>query len=165
MSTKASRTTDLLRPALPEEVEALTDLWYTGWRDGHDGIVPAALYRHRTRPTFHDRLLTSLSDCFVTGPVGAPDGFVRLKGAELDQFYVAPPRRGTGHALTMMRAAEHLLRGRGVDRAHLIATAGNDRACRFYDKAGWTWIGPRMEGVETPEGPFMLEVVRFERDL
>ena len=96
----------MLRPVTAGETLALAQLWHDGWQVGHRGIVPDGLIRFRTVDQFHDRILASIDDCFVTGPAGQLEGFVRLKGDELDQFYVAPTQIGKGAARGLMQAAE-----------------------------------------------------------
>ena len=154
-----------LRPIAPEEFGAVCDLWHQGWRDGHLHLVPDDLLRFRDRATFLARLTRAPEDCRVTGPTGAPEGFVRFKGDELDQFYVAPAMRGTGYAAALIAAAEAELRGRGVRRAFLICSVGNDRAARFYAKAGWRPVARYTAEVETLAEPVSLPVERFEKDL
>jgi GNAT superfamily N-acetyltransferase len=155
----------VLRPLTEADVEPLADLWTDGWRAGHTGIVPAALLRHRTRDGFRARIVAARDHCRVAGPEGAPTGFVRIEGDELDQFYVRADLRGTGLAPPLMAAAEALMREAGTRRAWLACRVGNDRAARFYGKCGWREVGVVAYGVETLEGPFELDVWRFEKDL
>ena len=149
----------------PEDLEPLTDLWTQGWRDGHASIVPEALLDLRTRDSFHARLKSAPDIVQVAGPVGAPEAFIRLKGDELDQFYIHPSARGSGLAHRLMDAAENALRGQGFTDVWLACSVGNDRAARFYEKCGWRNAGVRRLGVETLSGPFELDVWRYEKAL
>src|ERR1700740_55770 len=85
-----------IRPADPSELDHLARLWHEGWHDGHAHIAPPGLVKARTASRFRARMAAALADIFVIGPLGAPDGFFRLKGDELDQFYVARGARGSG---------------------------------------------------------------------
>ena len=38
--------------AEPGDADALARLWSDGWRDGHDGLLPAGLIRYRTPQNF-----------------------------------------------------------------------------------------------------------------
>lgn len=154
-----------LSPIQPAQVDEAAALWCAGWHVGHENIVPKALVQFRNEGQFRARILNSLSDCLVVCAEGKVVAFVRLKGAELDQFYVAPDRIGAGFAAHLMAAAEQELRNRGQRDVFLIAAAGNDRAIRFYEKMGWRNKGARVEGVETEVGPFQMGVVRFEKTL
>ena len=154
-----------VRDAEPSDLKPLARLWWSGWRDGHDGLLPQALTRMRTLESFEARMRVALPEVRVLGPVGAPLGFHLLKADELYQFYLAAEARGTGAAATLMADAEARLARAGVTTAWLACAIGNARAARFYEKAGWTMT--RIENVptETSEGPFALEVWRYEKRL
>jgi GNAT superfamily N-acetyltransferase len=151
----------------PEEadIEPLVTLWSDGWRDAHARIVPAELTRLRTRDSFRDRLRADLAHVRVVGPPGAPVAFFMLKDAELYQFYVSAPARGSDVAAALMTDAEARLAETGVTTAWLACAIGNDRAARFYDKCGWRRVGTMLNVLETPEGAFPLEVWRYEKSL
>ncbi|WP_158234131.1 GNAT family N-acetyltransferase [Oceaniglobus indicus] len=153
------------RAAVTGDIAAITDLWDAGWHQGHGATAPAALIRLRTRDSFADRVAAHLCGCFVAEHDGALAGFVMLEGAEVYQFYVAPAAQGRGVARTMMAEAEHRLHARGITDAWLACGVGNDRAARFYAKCGWRDVGRRREPMETAAGPFMLEIIRFEKRL
>ena len=147
------------------DVEPLTRLWRSGWRDGHAAILPPELARHRTLASFRERMEKALPGARVMGPRGAPVAFHLIKGEELNQFYVSAAARGTGVAAELMADAEALFRARGVDPAWLACAIGNDRAARFYEKAGWRRIGVEDVPTETADGPFPLKVWRYEKRL
>ncbi len=151
-----------LRFAEPDDLDALAQLWSDGWQIGHRDVVPDALARLRTLPSFRARLQVGLADALTSGPIGRPSCFVMLKDAEIDQFYVAPKHVGSGLAARLMAATEVVLRDRGIARAHLICTEGNDRATRFYQRHGWVEVA---RGDTLVPGPFTLRVIRFEKSL
>ena len=101
----------------------------------------------------------------AAGAVGAPVGFYYLKGAELYQFYVASPARGSGVAAVLMADAEARLGESGVHTAWLACAIGNDRAARFYEKCGWLRTGTVTDHLEVPGATFALEVWRYEKSL
>lgn len=152
-----------VRDAEPADLEPLAQLWWSGWRDGHADILPSALARHRTLDSFRARMEQALPDVRVIGPAGAPVAFHLIKGDELNQFYVAAVARGSGVAAELVADAEAIFRARGVDPAWLACAIGNDRAARFYEKAGWRRTGVENVPTQTAEGPFPLEVWRYER--
>ena len=154
-----------VRDAQPADLKPLAHLWWSGWRDGHDGLLPRALTRLRTLESFEDRMRAALPDVRVIGPVGAPLGFHLLKDDELYQFYLAAEARGTGAAATLMADAEARLARAGVTTAWLACAIGNARASRFYEKAGWTLARIETVPTETSEGLFPLEVWRYEKRL
>lgn len=154
-----------LRPLRADEAPHLAALWHNGWRIGHADIVPPGLLAHRDGATFLARVERDLASFFVAEVDTQIAAFIRIVGNELDQFYVAPDRMGTGFAAKLMQAAEAQLMSCGVARAYLIASVGNDRAIRFYEKMGWANCGTSMAEVATLDGSFSLEVVRLEKTL
>lgn len=154
-----------VRPAEPDEIPALTRLWYDGWQDAHSAILPQALARVRTRESFAERLDAALVNVWVIGAVGAPLAFYMLKGDELYQFYVAAEARGAGIAAILLSDAEARLAARGVQMAWLACAIGNDRAARFYEKNGWRRTGTFVSRLDTIGGPFDLKVWRYEKQL
>ena len=101
----------------------------------------------------------------VAGPPGSPVGFYIVKDAELYQLFVAADARGSGAAGALVADAEGRLRAKGVDVAWLACAIGNDRAARFYEKCGWQRAGTMINVAETSEGPFPIEVWRYEKRL
>jgi GNAT superfamily N-acetyltransferase len=153
------------RPADPSETDVLTRLWYDGWQDAHAKILPAALARARTFESFAERMAAEISAVRVIGPQGAPLGFAMLKGDELYQFYVASKARGGGIAAALIADAEAQLSERGVETAWLACGIGNARAARFYEKSGWHLARTMVSRLDTADGPFDLEVWRYEKHL
>jgi GNAT superfamily N-acetyltransferase len=125
--------------------------------------MPAELTRLRTCESFKERLEARLAEVRVVGPAGAPLGFCMLKGDELYQLYVTPEARGTGVAKVLATEAEDRLSKKGVKTAWLACAIGNDRAARFYEKCAWRRVGAVVIEVETSEGPYPLEVWRYQK--
>jgi len=154
-----------VRAADEADVERLAKIWFDGWHDAHASIVPAGLTRLRTLESFQDRLRADLRTVRVASIAGAPVGFSMLRGAELYQFYLSASARGSGAAAVMMADAEARLAERGIPVAWLACAIGNDRAARFYEKCGWRRAGTVMNDADTVNGPFPLEVWRYEKSL
>jgi ribosomal protein S18 acetylase RimI-like enzyme len=154
-----------VRAAEEFEIDPLANLWYDGWQDAHARIVPAELARHRTLESFKQRLQSALSSVRVVGPPGQPVGFCMVKDDEVYQLYVSGAARGSGIAAVLLGDAEARLAASGVPTAWLACAIGNDRAARFYEKNGWRRVGTMINRLETPDGPFGLEVWRYEKHL
>jgi ribosomal protein S18 acetylase RimI-like enzyme len=154
-----------VRDADVSDLEQIARIWFDGWQDAHLRIVPAELARARTLESFRTRLEEAIAEVRVAGPPGAPVGFCLLKGPELYQLYVSAAARGTGVAAALIDDAEDRLAARGVTTAWLACAIGNDRAARFYEKRGWRRAGTMINHLDTIEGPFDLEVWRYEKDL
>lgn len=156
----------MIRDPQIHEVDALAELWHSGWQDAHAGIVPAELARHRTLDNFRERMRAHLAEVRVAARDGVVLGFTLLEADELNQFYVAAGARGTGLAAELMRDAEQCLNARGVTTAWLACAIGNERAARFYAKCGWTHTRNAMLDLRMPDGSVLpLEVWRFEKEL
>jgi GNAT superfamily N-acetyltransferase len=154
-----------VRYAGAAELDRLARIWYDGWHDAHAAIVPAQLTRLRTLDSFRSRLEEALGTVRVTGPAGEPAGFCMTKDDELYQLFVSPESRGSVVAVALIDDAEARLRDAGVSTAWLACAIGNHRAARFYEKRGWQRAGTVMNMAETSDGPFALEVWRYEKAL
>ncbi|MCA9728147.1 MAG: GNAT family N-acetyltransferase [Candidatus Eisenbacteria bacterium] len=154
-----------VRNAEEAEVDRLAEIWWHGWRDAHLEILPAELARRRTRSSFRGRLLERLLDVRVAGPSGAPVGFHLVQQDELYQLYVAEASRGAGIAASLLADAETRMADGGVETAWLACAIGNERAARFYEKHGWRRTGIVTSHLATDEGPFRLDVWRYEKSL
>jgi len=154
-----------VRPAAENEVDALARIWYDGWHEAHARLVPPELTRRRTLESFRGRLSAALPSVRVVGPSDAPRGFCIVKDAELYQLFVSPESRGLGVAAALIADAETRLIASGVETAWLACAIGNERAARFYEKRGWRRAGTMVNEAETAEGPFLLEVWRYEKFL
>ncbi len=154
-----------VRPAKPDDLDALARLWRDVWMASHAALMPEELVKLRTPESFRERLTRMIGDVRVIGPPGAPIGFCAIKGDELYQMFVSSAAQGTGAAATLMADAEARLKANGVKTTWLSCAIGNDRAARFYEKLGWRRAGVIVIQAETSAGPFALETWRYEKDL
>ncbi|GAB3355875.1 hypothetical protein GCM10027430_24300 [Lysobacter tyrosinilyticus] len=155
----------LLRDAREDEVDRLARIWYGGWQDAHAAILPEELARLRTLESFRERLLARLPTTRIAEINGEAVGFCTLNDDELYQLFVEPSARGSGVAAALVADAENRLAHAGFDTAWLGCAIGNDRAARFYEKCGWHRVGDVVVAVETSQGPFDLELWRYEKPL
>ena len=154
-----------VRDAEAGELADLARIWYDGWRDAHTQIVPAELAELRTPESFQERLRAALPYVRVAGPSGAAVGFYIIKDDELSQLFVSAQARGSGVAAALIADAEARLHDAGFGTAWLACAVGNERAARFYEKAGWHRAGTREYSAETSAGEFILQVWRYEKPL
>lgn len=154
-----------IRPAEAQDIAHLARLWHQSWQDTHAPFVPEDLLQHRTLDSFQTRLAAYGDDLRTAGPLGAPLGLCTIKPDELDQLYVAPEAQGTGLAARLLTDGESRLLGQGYTRAYLLCLKENARAARFYARQGWQNLGLSIETLTTLDGPFPIELLRFEKQL
>jgi ribosomal protein S18 acetylase RimI-like enzyme len=154
-----------VRVARDDDLVALTRVWFEGWHDAHDAIVPQTLIALRTPESFLNRLRAELHAVRVIVDTDTPVGFAMLRGAEVYQFYVARSARGTGVALVLMRDTEDHMAAEAIPSAWLACAVGNTRAARFYEKCGWTSTATVVIESETSEGLFPIHAWRYEKRL
>lgn len=154
-----------VRSADAAEIAHVALLWHDAWHETHAPLMPPGLLRLRTLDSFRERMQAILPDTRVAGPPGKPLGFCAIKADELYQLFLSPEARGTGAAAALVADAERRLAERGVGIAWLACAVGNDRAARFYEKCGWHLAATVINPADTSEGPFPLEVWRYEKRL
>jgi GNAT superfamily N-acetyltransferase len=151
----------VLRPASSDDSEAVADIWWQGWRDGHLGHVPDELVAVRTPESFASRAAQRVADTVVAVVDDAVAGFVMVIGDEVEQVYVAARHRGSGVAAILLTEAERLVRENDHDRAWLAVVAGNVRARRFYRRHGWADEGSFDYQAAGPAGPITVPSHRY----
>src|SRR3954471_10622905 len=95
-----------LRPARPEDMAAVADIWHRAWHVAHPGHVPDGLTAARTLEAFHERTPSRVADTTVAEVDGDVAGFVMVAGDELEQIFVDPDHHGAGVAAPLLAAGE-----------------------------------------------------------
>ncbi|MBC7278018.1 GNAT family N-acetyltransferase [Nocardioides sp.] len=143
----------LIRAAVADDAEALTDLHLDVWEEAYAGLMPDEIFAERRsqRQARIDRWRTNID----TGPISSlvvegaePGRLLGFAGAgparddapglpplELTALYVRAERYGTGlgHAL--------LEKAIGSSAAYLWVLDGNQRATVFYERQGFRFDG------------------------
>ena len=151
-----------LRPATPDDIEALAALWHRAWRDGHLGHVPEALLPHRQLEDFRRRVPARIPLTTVATMASGVVGFVTVHDDEVEQVYVAQEARGGGVADALLRHAERAIAAR-FDTAWLAVVSGNARARRFYERNGWRDAGGFDYAAEIAGGTLPVPSRRYEK--
>jgi GNAT superfamily N-acetyltransferase len=154
-----------LRPAHDDDVPAIAELWYHGWRDGHLGHVSPELLAARTQSTFTPRAAERVGESTVAVVAGEVAGFVTVIGDEVEQVYVASRHRGSGVADVLLTEAERQVRAAGHPATWLAVVAGNARARRFYERRGWSDGGSFDYAADSADGPIPVVAHRYVKDL
>ena len=152
-----------VRTVGPTELAALSDLWHAGWHEAHAAHVPVELTRKRTLTSFRTRLSMAPQTARTIGPHGAPCGLCIVHSDEMNQLFVPPKARGTGVAQALLTDAEARIAASGARNGWLICLAENQSAVAFYQRCGWVSKGVGLAPVATLDGPFDLNVERFEK--
>lgn len=154
-----------LRAVQAHDIAPLTKLWHDGWQLGHADYAPTDLTALRTLQSFEDRIRDSIENCYISGPIGAPNAFARIIDDDLDQFYVDPSAVGQGLGKRLMVAVEAHFVAKDILNPHLYCAEQNDRAVGFYTAMGWVHCGVSDVAFETSAGPYKVPVIRFEKKL
>lgn len=153
-----------LRAATGEDADAIADIWYRGWADGHEGNVPEGLHEHRQEAHF----LALTSSRIASSAVAVVDhrvvGFVTVRVDEIEELYVDPSARGSGVATALLSHGEGII-AKGHDAAWLAVVEGNTRARRFYERCGWVNGGASEYLAETSTGTFAVPILRYDKAL
>jgi len=142
-----------LRDFAEADLPALIDVWAAAWSETGLPIDFDA-----RRAWLKDRLRALRADgaMIVVGLDASekPAGFVAIdpRGGALDQLCVAPAERGSGLASSLLDEAKR--RSPGV--VELDVNEANARARRFYDREGFSVVGP---GVNALSGLPTLKMV------
>jgi len=150
-----------VRSATRDDVPAVAEIWYHGWRDGHDGHVPAELAEARSHESFRSRAAQRVDDTTVATVDGVVAGFVMVLAGEIEQVYVAQEHRGTGVAARLLGEGELLVAANGFEQAWLAVVAGNTRARRFYERSGWIDEGAFEYLAAGPDGTISVPARRY----
>ncbi len=153
----------MLRPAVPEDMATVADIWHRAWHVAHPGHVPDGLTAARTRTAFHERTPSRVADTTVAEVDGRVVGFAMVDGDELEQLFLDPDLHGTGVAAPLLTAGEQQIAEAGYDVAWLAVVVGNARARRFYEKHGWHDAGDLPYEVTALGETFISPCRRYEK--
>jgi GNAT superfamily N-acetyltransferase len=99
--------------------------------------MPEAERSARDEGFFFSRVEGLMPNIIVSEANGAIIGFVAWNGSLLGQLFIDAEHRGAGVAQLLMSVAECELLSQGSLEAELHCLVGNERARRFYERAGW----------------------------
>ena len=152
-----------LRPAVPEDMATVADIWHRAWHSAHPGHVPDGLTAGRTLAAFRERTPSRVADTTVAVVDGRLVGFAMVSGDELEQIFVDPDHHGQGVAAPLLADGERRLREAGYDVVWLAVVVGNARARRFYEKHGWYDAGDLPYEVTALGRTYISPCRRYEK--
>lgn len=146
----------MIRPAVPEDAPEIARIHVETWRAAYGGIIPAPFLAGLsldnrtamwTRALTQGRtiLLVDVEEGRMTGWVAAgPNRQVsNPPESEIYALYVLPSHWGRGIGRRLSQAAEATLPP--SQPISLWVLAGNARAIRFYERAGYVFDGRTKE--------------------
>lgn len=164
-----------VREMAAEDLLPVMALRVRGWRSAYAGLVPRAYLDAmdpeadaRARADWFRRSRATVTDLLAVEEGGAPVGWASVGPcrdgdteavsgvSEVYALYAEPDRIGTGVGRLLIEAVHQ----RVERRTRLWVLAGNARARRFYERAGYRADG--AERLDDYGGPVLTEV-RYER--
>jgi L-amino acid N-acyltransferase YncA len=166
-----------IRGATPDDVRAVAEIHVASWRWAYEGLIPNEFLDGisvEDREEMWREALTSSVPARGLVVAEANDGLVGFAAfgptedpeaagvGEVYAIYVKPEAVGTGAGWELFTRAIGSMRSCGFRSAILWVLEGNERARRFYERAGWAWDGTtgthRFDCANRP-------VVRYAMDL
>ncbi len=166
-----------IRAAVPADVDAIADVHVAAWQWAYRDLLPAdklAAIDRAVRGAMWSKVLAGESpdsDVWVAEVGGTVVGFVAAgpsrdaraeDDGEIYAIYVREAVVGRGVGRALLTTAVDELRQRGAATVMLWVLAGNERALRFYEGAGWKADGGEKsapwEGVELHEVRYRVAV-------
>lgn len=168
-----------IRPPEPEDADALGAVHVRAWQAAYRGLMAddyldnlraedrAQMWVEGLSQPPRDRRARFVAEDDAGSVVGfvlaGPEGGeAEAQVGEIYALNVDPDAWGTGAGRALLEAGTAHLRDVGFDEAVLWVHPGNDRARRFYERAGWDLVGEErvveVQGIDAPE-------IRYRRSL
>jgi len=135
------------------DCEKVLDFQYEVYERNFPGLVVDSFFLEDYRSDLRRAARASNEALFVMQQEGELCGFVwasiistivDARVGYIKNVYVAPHLRGRGQAERLMAVAEQWLREQAIEKIMLDASVVNQRAVRFYEKAGYATERVRM---------------------
>lgn len=168
----------VVRRAVPEDAPSVAAVHVRSWQAAYRGLVPDevldSLSVDRRAALWVDTIADPNPRCgvWVAERGGALVGFVHVRPTkdadaapstgEVSAIYLAPEAWSLGLGRALLDSAVVDLRRNGFQAATLWAFRDNERARRFYERAGWAPDGA-LKSIEI--GGVLLAEVRYRIDL
>jgi putative acetyltransferase len=130
----------MIRPAAPEEIPLLVDLWLRASRQAHD-FIPTEFWESHRDVMARDHL-AGAEELMVLELEDRLIGFAALNGDHLEALFIDPEAQSYGHGSRLMAhaMASH-------PRLTLSVYSRNVRAVSFYRRLGFQVIEERIEPI------------------
>ncbi|MGE8210423.1 MAG: acetyltransferase [Stenotrophomonas rhizophila] len=123
-----------IRPALPADYDAITDVWEASVRATHDFLPEHAI--QTLRPLIREVYLAAVDLWVYCDAHGLIDGFVGVADGRIEMVFIHPQRRGSGIGKHLLRHAIETLGATALD-----VNEQNPQAVGFYQHLGFIVTG------------------------
>ncbi|ACP22983.1 acetyltransferase (plasmid) [Sinorhizobium fredii NGR234] len=130
----------VIRPARPDEVDALAHIGLAAWRKGIKPLVPAEIALAIEKDNPFVPFLRQIGSSIVVAEIeGQAGGIGACEHADdtISDIWVAPPFEGRGAGSALIRALEAQVLDRGYSEARIEVAAANERALELYGRLGY----------------------------
>jgi GNAT superfamily N-acetyltransferase len=147
------------REATLDDARGIAEVHVAGWRWAYEDLLPGEYLEQLSvderERHWRETLSSSAGRVIVAEGAGDILGFVGFGAAdeaepetgpetgEVHAIYLLDRAAGTGVGRELFLRANEELRRSGFRRAVLWVLETNERARRFYERAGWHWDGTR----------------------
>ncbi|MGJ7458072.1 GNAT family N-acetyltransferase [Halomonas sp. MA07-2] len=128
----------MIRPAVPQEIPLLADIWLRASRRAHD-FIPAEHWES-SLDAMVEKYLPDADELLVLEMEGRVIGFAALNGEHLEALFVDPELQSYGHGSRLM--AHAMVHHSGLS---LCVFSRNVRAVSFYRRLGFQVVEERLE--------------------
>lgn len=165
-----------IREAAIDDAPAIAEVHVASWRWAYRGQLPdetlAALDVAEREARWREAILDRAMIVLVAADDGSIVGFASAGPSEDDDalpgtgdlyaIYLEEHAAGRGMGRALLERATDGMRSAGFSRASLWVLETNERARRFYERAGWAWDGTRSSHqAQCSNAP----IVRYALDL
>ncbi|HZC72379.1 MAG TPA: GNAT family N-acetyltransferase [Jatrophihabitans sp.] len=164
--------TAVIRQAQAADLPALTRVFHAAWHTAYDDVVPPEVLAGMTEAAVTELLATAAAETELRTDValdaaGEVIGFTRF-GADpirpgpanghIAALYVHPAAGSSGVGRALLEHALQAMHDAGRDDVTLWVFAGNGRARRLYESAGF-----RPDGTEFTDPRWSVPQLRYRR--
>lgn len=160
-----------------DDCRGIAEVHVESWQHAYRGIMPAPYLASLSVPereaTWRRMLEAHPANLLLVRSAAQVIGFVsfgdsRDEGAPVDRaeiwaFYVKPSQWSCGAGRLLWLSALERIRARGYNSVSLWVVVGNERAMRFYQRAGFVVEPGSLKQFE--RGGAQLEEVRYVRNI
>lgn len=138
-----------VRKMIIEDIEAVRQLYISGWQNAFKGIVPQDYLDHMNLDNWAPPLdgayiLTDRKSILGTSSISTARDDSFNGWGEIISIYVLPELIGQGYGHILFEFVRGKLLELGYDHIYLTVFEDNMRARKFYEKHGFSWNNERL---------------------